>query len=90
MNDSAYSDDDLVYVDPEARSVLGTVEWDDAGNPKSLPFKSETGKQMWRKICPWGTYRSMKGVYRIEGKRVYEDGDLSLDEALPKLLNDAI
>jgi len=87
-----YDDNDLVYVDPDARIVLGLVEWSRNGNPKALPVQAapaadkEKGRRSFgRKHYPWGTYRSMKNVYRLEGKKRH-DGEKSLDEVLPKAL----
>ena len=34
----AFQDVDLVYVDPDARAVVGRVEWSKTGNPKSMPI----------------------------------------------------
>lgn len=90
MSDQAYSDDDLVYVDPETKSVVGEVELNDEGVPKSLPYQQSTGKKSWRKFYPLGTYRSMKKAFHLEGKKSEKDGDLAIDEALPLLLNDTL
>lgn len=90
MPDQTFSDDDLVYVDPETRAVIGCVEWDANGQPKSLQYKSALGKEPWRTHYPWGTHRSMKSAFRIGGKRMEEESALSFDEALPKLMKDAL
>lgn len=90
-----YRDDELVYVDPDTRTVVGRVEWSRAGNPKSMPFvhadkepkeKGERKRGGGRKYYPWGTYRSMKGVFKIEGKQKKADSNKTLDEILPKAL----
>lgn len=89
----AYSDDDLVYIDPDIREVLGKVEFDESGNPKSLPYvqKKEGGKKpSWRKHYPFGILRSMKRAFRLMGKQKEEDLELTLDEALPRMLNDQL
>lgn len=88
MTDQTFQDDELVYVDPESRTVVGKVEWTKDGDPKSAPYKNAEGKGHWRKFFPFGTYKAMKNTYRIEGKRMEQDGDMTLDEALPELLND--
>ncbi len=90
MTDPTYNDDDLVYVDPETRSVVGKVEWDKDDRPKSIPYKSSTGKDHWRRFFPFGSYRSMKKTFRLEGKSKEADSDLSLDEVLPKFFDDAL
>ena len=93
MDDAPYQDEDLVYVDPETRTVLGRVSFDEkSGKPKSLPVKKEEGKEgkySWRKHYPWGTYRSMKRAFRLVGKVWEEKGAATLDDALPKMLGDA-
>lgn len=114
-----YQDDDLVYVDPELRTVVGRVEWSNAGKPKSLAMKKPTleestgdpaippaekpaatgkdGKPDKRRekrgpvrvrYYPWGTYRSMKRVYKIEGKIPKEESNKTLDEVIEKALNE--
>lgn len=99
----SYADDDLVYVDPETRTVVGRVEWSNSGRPKSLerPTKQREeedeedgkGKRRMRKprvrYYPWGTYRAMKRLFKIEGKVPEERGNATLDEVLPKALNEA-
>ena len=85
---AAFQDDELVYVDPESRSVVGKVEWTKEGDAKSVPYKNAEGKGHWRKFFPFGTYKAMKNTYRIEGKRIEKDADMTLDEALPQLLED--
>jgi hypothetical protein len=42
-----------------------------------------------RETYPWGTYRSMKRIYRLEGKVKDADVDATLDDVLPKALNQA-
>jgi len=90
MSDSTYSDDDLVYVDPDSRTVVGKVEWNEQGSPKSMPYVKKEGEKSWRKFYPWGTYRSMKGAFRINGKRVEEESESTLDSVLPKFLKDLL
>ena len=90
MSTQPYNDDDLVYVDPETRSVVKRVETDENGNTKPLPYQSALGKERWRKFYPWGTYRSMKKTYRLEGKRKELDGNLALDDVLPLFMKDLL
>jgi hypothetical protein len=88
MTDSEFNDDDMVYVDPDTKTVIGKVEYDSDGKPKSLKYdKKGEGLQTWRKFYPWGSYKSMKRTFRLEGKRTEEDGESSFDSALSKLLN---
>jgi hypothetical protein len=116
-----YRDDDLVYVDPEKRTVVGLVEWSKTGNPKSLLMKEEEveeeevkeepaktaaaapakpgvkGKPLDKgrrprvrrqRFYPWGTYRSMKRIYKIEGKIPREENQKTLDEVMEKALKE--
>jgi hypothetical protein len=91
MTDPQYNDDDVVYVDPDTKTVIGKVEYDNDGKPKSLKYdKKGEGTQAWRKFYPFGTYKSMKRTFRLEGKRSSEeDEESSFDTALSKLLNDS-
>lgn len=97
----AYNEDDLVYVDPDARVVVGKVEWNAAGKAKSLPMKTEVaeeeaeekgGKEKRRvrrqRFYPWGTYRSMKRIYKLEGKQPKFESQKTLDEVIEKALNE--
>ena len=87
---SQYSDEDLVYVDPDAKTVIGKVEYSSDGMPISLKYdKSGEGAQKWRKFFPWGSYRSMKRTFRLEGKRSEENANGSFEDALSKLLSDS-
>lgn len=98
-----YKDDDLVYVDPETRTVVGLVEFSKNDNPKSKAYvmpppepvdPKATGKKArtggWhRKHYPWGTYRSMKRIYKLEGKMKDAEPNRTLEEVLPKALTQA-
>jgi hypothetical protein len=114
-----YKDDDLVYVDPDLRKVVGLVEFSKAGNPKSLVMKEveedeEDGKEELvatatpakgkddkgrkdraprrrvrrQRFYPWGTYRSMKRIYKLEGKVHREETQKTLDEVMEKALQE--
>lgn len=107
---SLYKDDDLVYVDPHARTVVGLVEWLPSGKPKAMPVKTEVvedvpgepteakdvkdekGKRrkapMRQRYYPWGTYRSMKRVYKIEGKQIKAESPYTLDQVMEKALKE--
>lgn len=92
-----YKDEDLVYVDPDKRCVVGFVEWSNGGKPKPLLMKEEVvveeeepkagakPRRMHKRrdrYYPWGTYRSMKRIYKIEGKHRDERPQLTLDAAM--------
>ncbi len=90
----SYRDDDLVYVDPDSKTVVGPVEWSKAGNPKSkaaAPSEpagkdKEERRRASRKYYPWGTYRSMKRAFKLEGKQKKTDPNATLDEVMVKAL----
>lgn len=95
-----YKDDDLVYVDPETKTVVGIVEFGMNENPKSKAYVQPPPKEtvagakperrsFWRKVYPFGTYRSMKRIYKVEGKIKDPEPNKTLDEVLPKALNEA-
>ena len=96
-----YGDEDLVYVDPDTRTVVGKVEWNTAGRPKSLPMKvdepveakDENDPKAKRHVrrqrfYPWGTYRSMKRIFKLEGKQPKQEAQNTLDEILEKALKE--
>ncbi len=98
-----YKDDDLVYVDVEAKTVVGLVEWLPSGKPKAMPIKDakpealddeDDGKTKGRarprrvRYYPWGTYRSMKRVYKLEGKPPREESNKTLDDVIEKALKE--
>ncbi len=100
-----YKDDDLVYVDPKERIVVGRVEFDEKDIPKPLamkmaveetddeeekPAKEVKGRVRKPRVryYPWGTYRSMKKIYKIEGKQHNEPPTATLDEIMEKALKE--
>ncbi len=96
MSDHEYKDDDLVYVDPRSRVIVGKVEWSSSGKPKSMPMKEdeveedENGKRRRRqRYYPWGTYRTMKKLYKIgEWRALAEERQITLEEAMEKALKE--
>jgi len=99
MSDEQYIDDDLVYVDPSKRAVMGKVEWGKNGDPKKLekkfeekddseePTKGRKRRRM-KQYFPWGTYRTMKKLFRIEGKEREIENYKPLDEAMSLASNE--
>ena len=95
---TTYKDDDLVYVDPKARKVVGIVEFDKNGNArqKEMVFEPEPPKKgeeqkpakpvrkkpMRKRYYPWGTYKTMRKIYRIEGKEKDNENYKTLDQAI--------
>ena len=98
----AYKDDDLVYVDPKMRIVVGRVEFHLNGRPKSLVMKDafveeeadekegtvkkEVRRPRRQRFYPWGTYRSMKRLYKLEGKQPRTESPYTLDQVIEKAL----
>ena len=104
MSDVTYAETDFVYVDPDARAVVGPVEWDKDGNalPKEWPRKErepkegaeEDDKRFRRKprvrYYPWGAYKTMAKIYRLEGKGKERELEryIPLEDAITKLQED--
>lgn len=101
---ATYTDEDLVYVDPNLRIVVGRVEFTEAGKAKPLAMKDQvveeddeepkdkTAKKGMRprrqRYYPWGTYRTMKKIYKLEGKQIQEDNRRTLDEVIEKAVKE--
>ncbi len=109
-----YQDEDLVYVDPQAKTVVGLVQFDANGKPKKKtqpsaaadtsdadgeqenPAQAEAKKGKGRnrlrtprtRYCPWGTYRSMKRIFKLEGKPQRAESNKTLDEVLERALRE--
>ena len=126
---ATYQDDDLVYVDPDAKVVVGRVEFNEKGVAKKLerpafgadvgedesdakietkeekpveaakPEPKGRGRGRGRddrrgprkprvRYYPWGTYRTMKKIYKIEGKVFEAERTLTLDDVMEKALKE--
>ncbi len=94
-----YEDNDFVYVDPKNRKVLGVLKWTKSGEPVSLKMEDEKEsdeksedkrkKRRQKKKCyPWGTYRTMKKIYRLEGREKIAEEHKPFEEALSKSLKE--
>ncbi len=121
-----YADDDLVYVDPQAKVVVGKVEFKENGLPipKEMPsafaaaaiiapVEEEDAEQKpakgaatkapankgkaadtrpvrkpRKRFYPWGTYKTMKKIYKIEGKVPEAERTLTLDDVMAKALQE--
>jgi hypothetical protein len=80
------------------------VEWQPNGKPKSLPMKNvfeeeeseekdqaakkERKRPRRQRYYPWGTYRSMKRIYKLEGKQPRVESQKTLDEVIEKALKE--
>ncbi len=114
-----YTDEDLVYVDPDAKVVVGKVEFNDKGlakplvmpskfaepdtptapdttEPEAKPAAGPAAKGKDRRpprkprtrYYPWGTYRTMKKIYKIEGKVPEAERTLTLDDVMEKAVQE--
>ncbi|MEK7563391.1 MAG: hypothetical protein AAB544_03285 [Patescibacteria group bacterium] len=94
MLDSPYNDEDLVYADPEKRVIVGKVEFGKNGNAKPLQMpevirppkegdERRRGKPR-KRFYPWGTYKTMRKLYKIDGGVVEADRQITLDLAMEK------
>lgn len=94
MTTLPYNDDDLVYADPEKRVIVGKVEFGKNGNTKPLqmpdivcPIKEGDERRHSKprkRYYPWGTYRSMRKLYKIDGGVTEVDRRITLNEAMEK------
>jgi len=92
----SYSDSDFLYFDTEKRAVIGPVEWTKTGNVKPLEKPSafaEAGERTFRRkprkeYYIWGTYRSLKRLYNLEGKAKREESTQTLDEAMARSMQE--
>ena len=125
-SETVYNDDDLVYVDPDAKTVVGRVEFDDKGKakkrerpslvadvdddesdakiepkaeakPDAKPVPAPRGRggrdrrpprKPRTRYYPWGTYRTMKKIYKIEGKVFEAERTQTLDDVMEKALQE--
>ena len=96
MSDSPFKDEDFVYVNPDKKLAVGLVEWTKDGNAKALewPFEPRPGdegkpprKSTKKRYYPWGSYGTMKKLYKLEGKVKDKDTEdyIELEDAINKL-----
>lgn len=96
---SAYADTDFVYFDPKSRTVIGLVQWTPSGNVQPLERPVDEGghvedarrkgRRRETEYYIWGSYRSLKRLYNIEGKVKDEERSQSLEEAMQKATREA-
>ena len=96
-----WNDNDFVYFDADTRTVIGPVEWSKMGNAKPLqkperaaPAEAEGGKggRRWhqrKEFYIWGSYKSLKRLYNLEGKHKDAERTQTLDEAMAKAMQEA-
>ncbi len=100
MTDQNFNDEQFVYVDPELRLAIGAVEWDSDGNaiPKQWPRKErehpsggkeklKVRRQPHERFYPWGAYKTVSKIYRLQGKAKEKELDryIPLENAIGKL-----
>lgn len=91
-----YLDTDFLYFDTDTRTVIGRVEWTKSGDVKPLqkPERPQEGTERRRRGRPrkeyyiWGTYRSLKRLYNLEGKSPQQERTQTLDEAMARSLQE--
>lgn len=102
MSDLPYKPDDFIYVDPDAKAVVGLVEWDKDGNalPKEWPYpprpnekeapKGKPFRKPKKRYYPWGSFKTMSKMYKLQGKVKDKDTEdyITLDTAIGNLQKD--
>ncbi|MFH1444190.1 MAG: hypothetical protein ABIG34_02260 [Candidatus Peregrinibacteria bacterium] len=92
-----FVDNDFLYFDSETRAVIGPVQWSKLGNVKPLekpaaaPEEGNDRRRRGRRrkeYYLWGSYRSLKHLYNLEGKRVREEHTQTLDEVMARALHE--
>lgn len=91
-----YADSDFFYFDTEKRVIIGPVQWSKTGTVQPLEKPETPGEgpeRKWRgkrrkEYYIWGTYRSLKRLYNLEGKTRREENTQTLDEAMERSLKD--
>ena len=78
---------------PKPLAMPMIVEDDDGEveKPKGKMAEGKTahrGRSFRTRYYPWGTYRSMKTIYQLEGKRRKEEPSGTLDEVMEKALKE--
>lgn len=73
------------YVPVVKKSTVVPV----APKAKGSKEAKDERRAYWRKFYPFGTYRSMKRVFKVEGKIKDPEPNKTLEEVLPKALSEA-
>ncbi|OGJ53970.1 hypothetical protein A3D11_04425 [Candidatus Peribacteria bacterium RIFCSPHIGHO2_02_FULL_49_16] len=84
-------DHELVYVDPEQKTIVGPIEWGRNGKLKSFPIpKKETGEETRvrrRKFFPICTVKAAKRIWKISGT-IAPRPPMPFDDAMAKALQE--
>lgn len=99
---TAYNDADFLYFDPKTRAVIGPVQWTKEGNvlPRERPEEPEQPakegapprrihRHREKEYYIWGSYRTLKRLYNIEGKVKDAERTQTLDEAMQRSSSEA-
>lgn len=90
-----FADSDFLYFDSETRAIVGPVQWSRTGNvrPMERPQRPSEGEgRRWRsrkEFYTWGSYRSLKHLYHLEGKEHDRERTQGLEEAMQRALAEA-
>ncbi len=95
----AYLDSDFLYYDPKTRTVIGPVQWTKDGNVKPLERPEEPEKEgapprkfhrrREKEFYIWGSYRSLKRLFNIEGKVKDAERTQTLDAVMQRATQEA-
>lgn len=94
-----FRDDDLVYADPDRRVIVGRVEFAKNGNAKPLQVPDlpevpdaktpkRAGKPPRKRYYPWGTYKTMRKLYRIDGGVEEQERNIPLEDAIMRSMKE--
>lgn len=72
--------------EPEAKAAEGAVKPAAAGKVKA--GDGRPARKPRKRFYPWGTYKTMKKIYKIEGKVPEAERTLTLDDVMAKALQE--
>ena len=95
-----FSDDDLVYVDPQKKMVIGPIEFTKKGTVEKKEMlvevestdaseKPKRRRSPKKRYYPWCSYKTAKKIYRVEGKYIEPDNHKPFEEVLSLALDHA-
>lgn len=98
--DTPYLDTDFVYVDPHTKTVVGKVEfnangepivkWQPPREPKPGKEKEKDGfeRKPKKRAYPWGSYKTMRKLYKLEGKEKEAERTITLNDVIEKAVKE--
>lgn len=100
--ETTYTEEDFVYVDPKNKKIMGKVEWQNNGKAKPMEIvfteepetEEQPGDKKFRRrprkkkkqYYPWCSYKTAKKVYHVEGKFKGDDEYEKFDTVFEKAL----